>query len=138
MWRQGVKFVIVLAVLLLVMLGIRKYAFTVFTVSGNTFAPQMRAGDRYIVNHFDCARFAKGDAVVFTDSTAYYIGTVTAVPGDTITLRGCRYRIPIRCCVHCPCPDCRIYLMMVGRLPVLVHLHQCIGKATRIFRMPVF
>lgn len=136
MWRQSVKFIVVLAVLLLVMLGIRKYVFTVFTVSNNEFAPQMKVGDRYIVNHLACAHFVKGDAVVFTDSTAYYIGTVTAVPGDTITLRGCRYIIPQVCCEHCPCPDCKIYLMAVGRQPVLVHLHSCIGKATRIFRMP--
>nr|MBP7472738.1 signal peptidase I [Prevotella sp.] len=128
---NGVKFVLALIASALLMLAIRAFLFTVYSVpsDGLTF----KKGDRVIVNKVALSSISRGDDIVFTDSTADYIGTIMAVPGDTIILKGQRYLIPQRCCKRCGCPDCKYYLINTGKAQQLVHKHLFVGKAYKLF-----
>ncbi|RHC79127.1 hypothetical protein DW830_01520 [Prevotella sp. AM34-19LB] len=95
---------------LLLVWAVRTYAFTVFTVPAGGLPPQLKAGNRVIVNRIDCDFFNRGDVVVFTDSVtyqrrnqrrkivaeAYFIGRVEKQPGDTIRIDTVQYII-LRC-----------------------------------------
>ena len=50
--RSTLKFLIVLAVSLLVMLVFRALAFTVYAVGGKALEPDFKAGDRVLVNRW--------------------------------------------------------------------------------------
>lgn len=100
-----------------------------------------------IVNRMDCDSFGRGDIIVYADSVviqhknqrrkiyteAYYIGRIDKLPGDTIQLDTLRYIIPTVCCKRCGCKDCRFYLVKTTTGQQLVHKHQMIGKAYRLF-----
>ncbi len=120
---------------LLLAWAIRTYAFTVFSVPQGGLPPQLKEGNRVIVNRIDCDRFNRGEIVVFADSMAvdYFIGTVDNLPGDTVTLDTVRYVIPMICCKRCGCKDCRYYLVKTSSGRQLVHKHQIIGKAYKLF-----
>lgn len=66
--KIAVKFLIALGLSLLLVWAVRTYAFTVFTVPAGGLPPQLKAGNRVIVNRIDCDFFNRGDVVVFTDS----------------------------------------------------------------------
>ena len=98
--KIAVKFLIALGLSLLLVWAVRTYAFTVFTVPAGGLPPQLKAGNRVIVNRIDCDFFNRGDVVVFRDSVtyqrrnqhrkivaeAYFIGRVEKQPGDTIRI----------------------------------------------------
>lgn len=88
-----------------------------------------------IVNRIDCDRFDRGEVIVFADSVMvdYFIGTVEHLPGDTVTLDTVSYVIPMICCKRCGCKECRYYLVKTSCGRQLVHKHQIIGKAYKIF-----
>jgi len=100
-----------------------------------------------IVNRMNCDDFQRGEVVVFADSVvfqrknqhrkiateAYYIGRIEKLPGDTIRLDTLRYVIPTICCKRCGCKDCRYYLVKTSTGQQLVHKHQMIGKAYKLF-----
>jgi len=112
-----------------------------------------------IVNRIDCDSFKRGEVVVFADSVEYetntavssytgktvqtgghkaweeqcFIGQITRMPGDTIQLDSNRYVIPVICCERCGCKDCRYYLVRTSRGERLVHKHQIVGKAYKLF-----
>lgn len=101
-----------------------------------------------IVNRMDCDIFERGDVVVFADSVvckpskasrfkstdeAFFIGEVEKLPGDTILLDTTRYVIPTICCKRCGCKDCRYYLVKTSRGSQVVHKHQMVGKAYKLF-----
>ena len=142
---------------------VRTFAFTVFTVPAGGLPPQLQAGNRVIVNRIDCDFFNRGDVVVFTDSVfapvkkqaqsqagsqgqsqaqpqarkfvseAYFIGRIEKLPGDTILIDTVKYIIPTGCCKRCGCKDCRFYLLKTPTGQQLVHKHQMIGKAYKLF-----
>ena len=107
--RSTLKFLLALAVSLLVMLAFRALVFTVYAVNGTALEPDFKAGDRVLVNRwsyglrtggeglFDYGRICRqmpkvGDIVAFEDSTgAVMIGQCKALPGDTVRLenKGC-------------------------------------------------
>jgi len=133
---------------LLLAWGVRTFAFTVFSVPTGGLPPQLEEGDRVIVNRMDCDNFGRGDIIVFTDSVViqrkswhrkvaiegYYLGRIEKMPGDTISLDTLRYIIPSVCCKRCGCKDCRFYLIKTsGGGQQLVHKHQMIGKAYKLF-----
>ena len=136
---------------LLLVWAVRTYAFTVFTVPAGGLPPQLKAGNRVIVNRIDCDFFNRGEVVVFTDSVfapvenqgqsqvrkfvskAYFIGWVEKLPGDTILVDTASYIIPTVCCKRCGCKDCRFYLLKTPTGQQLVHKHQMIGKAYKLF-----
>lgn len=161
--KIAVKFLIALGLSLLLVWAVRTYAFTVFTVPAGGLPPQLQAGNRVIVNRIDCDFFNRGEVVVFTDSVfapaknqakvkgqrqvgnqvqpnprkfvseAYFIGRIEKLPGDTILIDTVKYIIPMVCCRRCGCKDCRFYLLKTPTGQQLVHKHQMIGKAYKLF-----
>ena len=161
--KIAVKFLIALGLSLLLVWVVRTFAFTVFTVPAGGLPPQLKAGTRVIVNRIDCDFFNRGDVVVFTDSVfapakkqaqsqagsqgqsqaqpqarkfvseAYFIGRIEKLPGDTILIDTVKYIIPTVCCKRCGCKDCRFYLLKTPTGQQLVHKHQMIGKAYKLF-----
>ena len=149
--KIAVKFLIALGLSLLLVWAVRTYAFTVFTVPAGGLPPQLQAGNRVIVNRIDCDFFNRGEVVVFTDSVfapvenqgqsqvrkfvskAYFIGRIEKLPGDTILVDTVKYVIPTVCCRRCGCKDCRFYLLKTPTGQQLVHKHQMIGKAYKLF-----
>ena len=161
--KIAVKFLIALGLSLLLVWVVRTYAFTVFTVPAGGLPPQLQAGNRVIVNRIDCDFFNRGDVVVFRDSVfapdknqaqnqagnqaqsqaqprprkfvskAYFIGRVEKLPGDTVRIDKASYIIPVVCCRRCGCKDCRFYLLKTPTGQQLVHKHQMIGKAYKLF-----
>ena len=161
--KIAVKFLIALGLSLLLVWVVRTFAFTVFTVPAGGLPPQLQAGNRVIVNRIDCDFFNRGDVVVFTDSVfapvkkqaqsqagsqgqnqaqpqarkfvseAYFIGRIEKLPGDTILIDTVKYIIPTVCCKRCGCKDCRFYLLKTPTGQQVVHKHQMIGKAYKLF-----
>ena len=161
--KIAVKFLIALGLSLLLVWAVRTFAFTVFTVPAGGLPPQLKAGTRVIVDRIDCDFFNRGDVVVFTDSVfapaknqakvkgqrqvgnqvqpnprkfvseAYFIGRIEKLPGDTILIDTVKYIIPMVCCRRCGCKDCRFYLLKTPTGQQLVHKHQMIGKAYKLF-----
>ena len=66
-------------------------------------------------------------------SEAYLIGRVEKLPGDTVRIDTASYIIPVVCCKRCGCKDCRFYLLKTPTGQQLVHKHQMIGKAYKLF-----
>ena len=146
---------------MLLVWAVRTFAFTVFTVPAGGLPPQLKAGTRVIVNRIDCDFFNRGDVVVFTDSVfasvknqgqkqagtqsqaqpqarkfvseAYFIGRIEKLPGDTILIDTVKYIIPTVCCKRCGCKDGRFYLLKTPTGQQVVHKHQMIGKAYKLF-----
>ncbi len=141
--KIAVKFLIALGLSLLLVWAVRTYAFTVFTVPAGGLPPQLKAGNRVIVNRIDCDFFNRGEVVVFRDSVtyqrrkivaeAYFIGRIEKLPGDTIRIDTVQYIIPTVCCKRCGCKDCRFYLLKTPTGQQVVHKHQMIGKAYKLF-----
>lgn len=149
--KIAVKFLIALGLSLLLVWAVRTFAFTVFTVPAGGLPPQLKAGTRVIVNRIDCDFFDRGEVVVFTDSVfapvknqgqsqvrkfvskAYFIGRIEKLPGDTIRIDTVQYIIPTVCCKRCGCKDCRFYLLKTPTGQQVVHKHQMIGKAYKLF-----
>ena len=141
--KIAVKFLIALGLSLLLVWAVRTYAFTVFTVPTGGLPPQLKAGNRVIVNRIDCDFFNRGEVVVFRDSVtyqrrkivaeAYFIGRIEKLPGDTIRIDTVQYIIPTVCCKRCGCKDCRFYLLKTPTGQQVVHKHQMIGKAYKLF-----
>ena len=149
--KIAVKFLIALGLSLLLVWAVRTFAFTVFTVPAGGLPPQLKAGNRVIVNRIDCDFFNRGEVVVFRDSVfapdknqaqsqvrkfvskAYFIGRIEKLPGDTILVDTAKYVIPTVCCKRCGCKDCRFYLLKTPTGQQLVHKHQMIGKAYKLF-----
>jgi signal peptidase I len=139
--KQVLKFAAALCVALVLVMGVRAVAFSLCRVPSD-IGRELRRGDRVWVNKLArTANFSRGDIVVFDTSgtppcISLYnrdeaIGCVVAVPGDTITVAGRRYRIPYRCCDRCGCDDCRLYLVDTGHGCRLVHKHQIVGRGRR-------
>ena len=149
--KIAVKFLIALGLSLLLVWAVRTFAFTVFTVPAGGLPPQLKAGNRVVVNRIDCDFFNRGEVVVFTDSVfapvenqgqsqvrkfvskAYFIGRIEKLPGDTILIDTVKYIIPTVCCKRCGCKDCRFYLLKTPTGQQVVHKHQMIGKAYKLF-----
>ena len=149
--KVAVKFLVALALALLLVWAVRTYAFTVFSVPAGGLPPQLKAGSRVIVNRIDCDIFRQGETVIFADSVVcrpadakdsrkgndtsevFFIGRIEKLPGDTIVVDSARYIIPTVCCKRCGCKDCRYYLVRTSYGHQLVHKHQIIGKAYKLF-----
>ena len=142
-----VKFLIALGLSLLLVWAVRTYAFTVFTVPAGGLPPHLEEGNRVIVNRIGCDFFNRGEIVVYADSVAlplrnkrrknvfmvYFIGRIDKLPGDTLRIGKASYIIPTVCCKRCGCKDCRFYLLKTPAGEQLVHKHQMIGKAYKLF-----
>ena len=116
------------------MLAIRAYVFTIYTVPDTSLQPTLYKGDRVMVNRLERVRLQRGDIVVYQDGHDEFIGRITAVPGDTITLSGQTYQIPLRClCSTCTCHSCNIYFVSQNGLLSLITHDAIIGRPFRLF-----
>lgn len=145
--KTAVKFLIALVLSLLLAWAVRTYVFTIFSVPQGGLPPQLKAGNRVIVNRIDYENFGRGDVVVFTDTVVYqpknqrrkcvfeshFIGRIEKLPGDTLRIDTMQFVIPTICCKRCGCKDCRFYLLKTPTGQQLVHKHQMIGKAHKLF-----
>ncbi len=114
------------ALLTLVMLLVRTYVCTIYA--------DPLTGERLIVNRLDRSAYEKGDKVVYMQSETPFMGTVSALPGDTITLQGKQYQIRERCiCNGTECDNCRYYLVESGDKEALVNHHRMVGKAYKLW-----
>lgn len=119
------------------MLTIRAFAFTIYTVPDTSLQPALRQGDRVVVNRLERVVPQRGDIVVCTQRGHDFIGRVTALPGDTIAIDTLRYRIPLGCLsATCRCTDCRHYLVSRSGQPVLVGQGDIVGRPHRLFSSP--
>lgn len=132
--NQVIKAFIALGIALVIVFAIRALAFTIYTVPSD-ISGMLRRGDRVVVNRLSHASPRRGDYVVFR-SGSEVIGRVDALPGDTISLSGRRYAIPMRCCNRCTSPDCQLYLVNLGYGQTLVYKHEMVGRARRLFHLP--
>ena len=112
--KSCLKFLLALAIALVIMLTFRALVFTIYTVPDSTMEPTFKAGDRVMVNRwsyglrtgddglFSYGRLCrqpidKGDWLAVDDSLGrVVIGRCTAVPGDTIVYKGRREVVPGR------------------------------------------
>lgn len=133
--RHALQFIAMTAAFALVMLLVRAFAFTPYR-SSQTIKGSVGKDDCVMVNRLCRRGFVVGDLIAFRDSSMEGLGRVIAVPGDTVSISGQRYVIPHHCCNHCPCPDCKIYLVTLGRGQRIVHLHSVMGKAHRWYHLP--
>ena len=128
--KNALKFILALTVMLLVMLAVRAWAFTIYQVTTSDLHPEVRKGDRMIVNRLGCT-YDKGKYVVFGKKEAF-IGKVLAVPGDTVSISGKDYLLPTRCPL-CNSNHHRYYMVSVGKQEMLIHQADIIGTAHRLW-----
>ncbi|MDT3386887.1 MAG: signal peptidase I [Bacteroidota bacterium] len=132
--KQALKAFIALGIALLIMLVIRAFAFTVYTVPSDING-MLRQGDRVMVNRLSRTEFKVGDLVVY-QKNADFIGKIEGLPGDTVKLGSSRYVIPKGSCEPCTTPDSRMYMVNIGNTYALMCGYQVIGKAYRLFHLP--
>lgn len=126
--KQALKSFLALTVAILIMLAIRAFAFTIYTVPDSVSVPQLLSGDRVWVNRLPNITLHKGDMVVY-DCHSKRIGKIVATPGDTVMLNKEKYIIPKADNENCDCADCRIYLVKSNNSTLLVRKANIIGKA---------
>ena len=130
--RNAIKFILAVATAIILMLVVRAYAFTIYKVSNSNLNPVLKKNDRVLVNKLDRARFLRGDIVVFSADSSY-VGVVSGVPGDTVTLDSTTYVLPERCgCQECQCKERAVFLIWQGEEQALIHKDDIIGKAYKL------
>ena len=127
--KNALKFLLALAVMLLVMLAVRAFAFTIYRVDTTELKPQFQKGDKVMVNRLRRS-FTKGNFIAFGNDNVT-VGQVVAVPGDTVTIRNQQYLLPL-CCPYCGNKGHRYYLVTVGSQQTLVHKNDIVGAVYRI------
>jgi len=113
--RKTAKFILVLAVALVLMLCFRAVAFTICTVDGEALAPMFCKGDRLLVNRWSYGlrvgsddgligytrigrqTVSRGDIVAFENpgnDDEVLIAQCQALPGDTVQWKGRKMVVP--------------------------------------------
>ena len=128
--KNALKFFLALAAMLLIMLAVRAWAFTIYQVTNSDLQPEVRKGDRMMVNRLGSA-YQKGNIIVFGKDSSW-IGRVEAVQGDTINLEEQNYRLPTEC-VYCGSTEQCYYLVDMGKMKTLVRHGDIVGTAFRIW-----
>ena len=144
--KTAVKFLIALVLSLLLAWAVRTYVFTIFSVPQGGLPPQLKAGNRVIVNRIDCENFGRGDVVVFTDTVVYqqepapqarlrvsFHRQDREASCDTLRIDTVQFVIPTICCKRCGCKDCRFYLLKTPTGQQLVHKHQDDRQSYKLF-----
>ena len=125
---NALKFIVSLAVAIVVMLIVRAYAFTICTVSTDSLMPSLKRGEKVFVNRLSKNNIHLGDLVVYGDSTLG-ISRVAAMNGDTISVGDDQYVINNHCTGGCTCGHCRNYLLVSGNDSAFISGNDIIGKA---------
>ena len=132
--KQALKFLVALCVAIVILFAVRAYAFTIYTVPAD-LASVLRKGDRVLVNRMARDSFSRGDLVVFQRQGAH-VGRIVNLPGDTVVLQGATYVVPSVCCTRCGWDDCRFYIVSLGVENMVVHTHELMGRASKLFYLP--
>ena len=125
---NALKFIVSLAVAIVVMLIIRAYAFTICTASADNLVPGLNRGDKVFVNRLSRGNVKRGDLIVYGDSTLS-ISRVAAMGGDTIEVGGESFVINNYCSDGCDCGACRNYLLVSGNDSAIISGNDIVGKA---------
>ena len=125
---NALKFIVSLAVAIVLMLIVRAYAFTICTTTSDNLIPGLRRGDKVFVNRLQKSSVGRGDLVVFGDSVLS-ISRVVAVGGDTIEIGGESFIVTDHCSDGCGCGACRNYLLASDADSVIVTGNEIVGKA---------
>ena len=132
--KQALKFLVALCVAIVILFAVRAYAFTIYTVPAD-LASVLRKGDRVLVNRMARDSFSRGDLVVFQRQGAH-VGRIVNLPGDTVVLQGATYVVPSVCCTRCGCDDRRFYIVSLGVENMVIHTHELMGRASKLFYLP--
>lgn len=129
MMKDVLKFMVVLAAAVMVMLLVRTYAFTIYRVTSDNLAPRVMQSTRVMVNKLCTNAFERGDLIVFhTDSS--YIGVIEQLPGDTVMINHQEYVLPDNCSCHdCDCLENNCYLVNQGKGQTVVRQQEIVGAA---------
>lgn len=134
-YMHWLKTIIVAVATAAVMLLLRTFVFTVYTVGNDNLRPDFMSGDRVIVNRLSRDSLQRGEHIAFSYNSSDFIGRVVALPGDTIPIAGQQYVIPARCnMVGCQCDDCHYYLVNSSSKASLVPGGNVIGRAYLLWR----
>ena len=125
---NALKFIVSLAIAIVVMLIIRAYAFTICTASADNLVPGLNRGDKVFVNRLSRGSVDRGDLIVYGDSTLS-ISRVAAMGGDTIEVGGESFVINDHCSDACDCGACRSYLLVSGSDSIIISGNDIVGKA---------
>lgn len=130
--RKTAKFLIALALALLMMLCFRAVVFTICTVDGDALAPLLCKGDRVLVNRWSYGlrvgssdgiigysrigrrAVSRGDIIAFDNphnTDQVLVARCQALPGDTVEIQGQRMAVPGE--VNCAGRD-HYWLMSIG------------------------
>ena len=129
--QNALKFIVATIVAIMLMMVVRSYAFTLYTVSDDGLQPTFRKGQRVLVNKLARSSIGVGDFVVFSQEGAASLGRIGAAPGDTITVGSEDYLIPTYCRKGCKCGDCALFLVEANGSQLLVAQGDIVGKAWR-------
>ena len=132
--KQALKFLVALCVAIVILFAVRAYAFTIYTVPAD-LASVLRKGDRVLVNRMARDSFSRGDLVVFQRQGAH-VGRIVNLPGDTVVLQGATYVVPSVCCTRCGCEDFSFYIVSLGAENIVIHTHELMGRASKLFYLP--
>ena len=132
--KQALKFLVVLCVAIVILFAVRARVFTLYTVPAD-LSSVLRKGDRVLVNHMVRDGFSRGNLVVF-QRQGVHVGRIIHLPGDTIVLGRAAYVVPVVCCRRCPCADCHFYIVDIGNKNTVVHTHEMMGRASKLFHLP--
>ncbi|MCR5130060.1 MAG: signal peptidase I [Prevotella sp.] len=128
---NALKFIVATLIAILLMMVIRTYAFTLYTVPDDGLQPRFHKGQRVLVNKLSSATFNVGDYVVFNqeEQSGACLGEILSIPGDTIQIKGESYQIPTHCNAKHDCKACKIYLVEANGDKMLVARGDFVGKA---------
>ena len=132
--KQALKFLVALCVAIVILFAVRARAVIIYTVPTDLDSV-LRKGDRVLVNRMACDGLSRGDLVAFS-RRGVHVGRIVSLPGDTVVLRGAAYVVPSVCCGRCPCADCRFYVVSLGAENTVVHTHEMMGRASKLFHLP--
>lgn len=132
--RQALRTFLALLIATFVMLFIRAFAFTIYSVPTD-IDTHLRRGDRILVNRLSHTGLQKGDLVVVNDSLPW-AARIQALPGDTLLVGQQAFVLPVRCCPRCRSRECMTYLVAANGRRVIIQQHDIQGKARRLFHLP--
>lgn len=129
--RSTLKFLLALGAAMIIMLAIRAYVLTLYTVPDDSFAPSVRQGQRVAVGRLWHTPLRKGQLVVFRDDSTQTLGRIEGVPGDCLRVGGRLYRLyGARPCDLCGAGHEYFYYLVGGQgWHRLVSHYDIIGRA---------
>lgn len=132
--RQALRIFLALLIATFVMLFIRAYAFTTYSVPTD-IDTRLRRGDCILVDRLSHTGLQKGDIVVVNDSLPW-AARIQALPGDTLIVDQKAFTLPVKCCPRCCSRECMTYLVATNGRRVIIQQHDIQGKAHRLFHLP--